>query len=91
MTNRRSKLSSLAPAGQLAGLLHPTGELSFVELVGFPHVRARCAEELRNFDLCLLHAAELRAETPGPGHGAPYSGHRGAGGNAAAMLSAALL
>jgi hypothetical protein len=30
--------SGLAPAGQLAGLLHPTGELSFVELVGFPHV-----------------------------------------------------
>ena len=27
-----------APAGQLAGLLHPTGDLSFVELVGFPHV-----------------------------------------------------
>ena len=23
---------------QLAGLLHPTGELSFVELVAFPHV-----------------------------------------------------
>jgi hypothetical protein len=28
-------------AGQLAGLLHQTGELSFVELVGFPHVEAR--------------------------------------------------
>jgi len=26
------------PAGQLAGLLHPTGESSFVELVAFPHV-----------------------------------------------------
>ena len=25
-------------AGQLAGLLHPTGKLSFVELIAFPHV-----------------------------------------------------
>ncbi|SRR5438876_1195608 len=33
--NRSSQLSGLAPAGQLAGLLHATGELSFVELVGF--------------------------------------------------------
>ena len=38
MATRSSQLSGLAPAGQLAGLLHPTGELSFVELVGFPHV-----------------------------------------------------
>jgi hypothetical protein len=38
LTNRSSQLSGHAPAGQLAGLLHPTGELSFVELVGFPHV-----------------------------------------------------
>ena len=27
-----------APAGQLAGLLHPAGDLSLVELVAFPHV-----------------------------------------------------
>ena len=30
---RSSQLSGLAPAGQLAGLLHPSGELSFVELI----------------------------------------------------------
>jgi len=37
-TETGSQVSGLAPAGQLAGLLHPTGELSFVELVGFPHI-----------------------------------------------------
>jgi len=29
----RNDLSGLAPAGQFAGLLHPSGELSFIELV----------------------------------------------------------
>ena len=38
MATRSSQSSGSAPAGQLAGLLHPTGELSFVELVAFPHV-----------------------------------------------------
>ncbi len=32
----QSCLGGPAPIGQLAGLLHPTGGLSFVELVGFP-------------------------------------------------------